>query len=413
MQASVFAGFAFSFFEKASRFEGYEARAYQTPEALRIMFVMSATCAMALNISAMFFANCLALFAPGLALRGDGSEAMDRAVDGLALEYRILFLVYFLGIVSLFGLVIIYSLMQADWVLSTCVVAVLFYLLNHTMNAFRRLYKKFRLPPSVAQSGAFNRDDGGRMVDPLVQAAQVAALSRHAQWLERLSQRKRWSDWPLRQYLYTRLFFDDFVGVSAEMFELRYSSYAKNSADDGITRVVLRSIESRTGDPERTVDYASHDTLRRGNGAPRGGAVELASVSLDGAAGGGAVPRKQPSCRFGRAAVEGSGSDVGCGGLLDGGADISSLSHVPFAWHPTAQLAPLGEVDGPTRRAASAGCPGSSAVNHVGAAGFSSPSGRVRNPLPRADDDETGEGKKPWDVGGRLVEWGESWLQRL
>jgi len=431
-QASVFAGFAFSFFEVAARFEGYDvvreirannltglaedtaaARAYQTPESLRVLFVLSATCAMALNVSAMFFANCLALFGPGLALRGDGSEAMDRAVDGLALEYRVVFLVFFLGIVSFFGVAVLYSLMQADWVLSTCVVAVLVYLLRHTMHAFKRLYKKFRLPPALAQSGAFNRHDGGRVVDPLVQAAQIAALSRHAQWLERLSQRKRWLDWPLRQYLYMRLFFDDFVGVSAEIFEMRYSSYVKDSAaDDGITRVVLRSIESRAGEPERAVDYAR----RAHSGGPP--SVELANVEL-----GAAVLRKQPWGRFGRAAAAGNGGE-GRAGLLGDVADSSSLSHARPPGPPTAELAPPDEFlpphgiceagAGPARGAA-AGTPGSSA-EHAGAAGFEPESGRAPNLSlsSRASGDGAGVGGvKRWDVGGWLVERGESWLQRL
>jgi len=292
-QASVFAGFAYVLtFSYGVRFEGREvvaqlddapsqppaapsqpyappspppppgflAEASATPEALRVLFVLCATAAMTLNLGAMFFANCLALFGPGLALRGDGIEAMDRAVDGLALEYRLVFLAFFLGTLSFWAIAFIYSLMQGDLILSVSLICVLVYLLRHTLRAFTRLYKRFRLPPALAHSGNFNAQDGSRMVDPLVHEAQVAALSRHAQWLEKLAQRKRCLDWPLRQYLYLRLFFDDFVGVSAEVFELRYRGHATapRGAGDAMTSKVLQAIELNRCSESTAVDYSPH-----------------------------------------------------------------------------------------------------------------------------------------------------------
>lgn len=449
-QASVFAGFAFSFFEVAARFEGYAVvegvregnstvdtvveRARQTPEALRVLFVLSATCAMSLNVSAMFFANCLALLGPGLALRGDGSGAMDRAVDGLALEYRVVFLIFFCGIVAFFAVAMLYSLMQADWVLSACVVLVLVYLLRHSALAFKRLYKKFRLPPALAQSGAFNPHNGSRMMDPVVQAAQVAALSRHAQWLERLCQRKRWAEWPLRQYLYIRLFFDDFVGVSAEVFELRYAACASGTADEGkLARAVLRAIEEQRGHAPSPSNSSRHACHERHGGMGQGrkfadkGRDELAAVSMDSArraeaAADGPAGRRRPWGVPGR----GFSKSDGGRGLLSaaalpsdaiGGraACVAEDSAMAREWsphdarhsHPAAPGA-----DSLLRSGAQVGCEqGPSAA--AGPAGFASPYGRVDHLSPTAPDRVLAGGRKRWDLGGWLVDTGETWLQRL
>jgi hypothetical protein len=455
-QASVFAGFAFSFFEVAARFEGYAVieevrhsnitkdtlfeRANKTPEALRVLFVLSATCAMALNVSAMFFANCLALLGPGLALRGDGSAAMDRAVDGLALEYRVVFLVFFCGIVSFFVVALMYSLMQADWVLSACVVLVLVYLLRHSALSFKRLYKKFRLPPALAQSGAFNPVDGSLMMDPVVQAAQVAALSRHAQWLERLSQRKRVAEWPIRQYLYVRLFFDDFVGVSSEVFELRYAAYASGTPDeDGIARVILRAIEEQrahAAEPVHTTRNGSrHNGHQRASGSRAstvGDTDELAAVSMDPArrveaAADGPTRRRRPWDALRRVASHGGGD--GGRGLLSAGALPSDAmggspasacaarsSAMSIEWSPhnarPSPHAPRGADPLRRLRAPGGGDPGPSAP--VGRAGFASPYGRVDALSPTASDDRPpAGGRKRWDLGGWLVDTGETWLQRL
>jgi len=308
------------------------------------------------------------------------------------------------------------------------------------MLAFKRLYKKFRLPPALAQSGAFNREDGSRMVDPLVQAAQVAALSRHAQCLESLSQRKRWADWPLRQYLYMRLFFDDFVGVSTEIFELRYTEHAKaedahaSIDDDGVTRVVLRSIEERVDPlPSRptpsgeAADIGTHESFGRAGhvlhtarcehmplGATRRAHAEIYAPGT----------RRRP-WTFGSFARH-NGREDGRGllsaavissdsGIHNGQMSLSmspgrtpsaemthSIEHAtPLALRPAN---PSGEMDVATGQAS------------LGPAwnGFSSPSGRVRDVSPTSSEGKgTASGRKRWDVGGWLVERGEMFLQRL
>ena len=89
--------------------------------------------------------------------------------------------------------------------------ATFLFFLRSTFNACKRIYKKFRLPPEMTVSGAFDPDGRTR-----------AHVTPEAAELDRLCERKRWWQWPRRQYLYFAVFMNEFVGISHAMFEERY-----------------------------------------------------------------------------------------------------------------------------------------------------------------------------------------------
>ena len=89
--------------------------------------------------------------------------------------------------------------------------ATFLFFLRSTFNACKRIYKKFRLPPEMTVSGAFDPDGRTR-----------ARVTPEAAELDRLCERKRWWQWPRRQYLYFAVFMNEFVGISHAMFEERY-----------------------------------------------------------------------------------------------------------------------------------------------------------------------------------------------
>ena len=74
-------------------------------------------------------------------------------------------------------------------VLSLIVVGLLLLFLRWTLGACKRIYKKFRLPPECAVSGAFDPDGTWR------RGASPETLE-----LEQLSENKVWYQWPRRQY---------------------------------------------------------------------------------------------------------------------------------------------------------------------------------------------------------------------
>lgn len=422
-QATVFAGFAFAFFtnvatgvekvasieERASKQIGTHSHrraemiSSDTPELLRVLFVLCCLTTMTLNISAMFFANCLALFGPGLALRGEGAHAMDRAVDGLALEYRVVILIFFSGLFSLFVVSILYSLMLNHWAAVVTTSLTLVYLLSHALRAFKRLYKRFRISPAYAQSSAFNAD-GSRALDCVVQAAQVAALSRHAQWLERLSRPKRLHSWPLRQYLYVRLFFDDFIGVSNEVFEMRYTRARDEVAADGVADVVLERIASLRQGAERSVDLspAVHRAFSvEGSDSPSEGDSPPGAHTATGAL------RLQPWSRLGRGAGSVAGDGRGLLGRSVQSETYGSSSGGACRVRRQSSLAPLEEhlPPGDLRPAGGAG----TSAEHAADCGYASHSGQ------ESCDGTCAVSSKPpgWDVGGWIVQQGEAWLQKI
>ena len=89
-QAGVMSGFAYATVTSATGMAHHG-------DWQAVLFLLVTTIAMDLNIFALGAATWCSMLGPGLALRGpDG--AMDKAVEGLALEYRNIFLAFAFGI---------------------------------------------------------------------------------------------------------------------------------------------------------------------------------------------------------------------------------------------------------------------------------------------------------------------------
>mmetsp|Transcript_14314 Transcript_14314/g.28785 ORF Transcript_14314/g.28785 Transcript_14314/m.28785 type:complete len:294 (-) Transcript_14314:220-1101(-) len=175
---------------------------------------------MMLNFAAAFGATVISMLGPGLALRGQDG-AMDQAVEGLALEYRTVFLLFMGGVFSYYMCFSIFLAVDydssygvEDLLLHLGLVACLVYFVRSTLSTTKRIYKKFRLPPEMAVAGSF--DENGM--------PQRSLISPEAIELERLCVDKKWHQWPRRQYLYVNVFMDEFLGISAKVFAERYKS---------------------------------------------------------------------------------------------------------------------------------------------------------------------------------------------
>jgi hypothetical protein len=217
--AGLFAGFALQGTCISSYSGASDASYSDASEGMRTAYLVMTTIAMDLNVAALFAATSCAALGPGLALRGpDGS--MDRAVEGLALEFRIIFLTFCLGVLALYISTAIYVVITMDWLVMALLLLVIALSMRYTSNACGRIYKKFRLPAGMAVGGNFH-DDGS------IGIPDSTAMCRHAALLDQLSRDRRINEWPRRQWLSLLLVFDDFVGVSAEIYEERYQAVAK------------------------------------------------------------------------------------------------------------------------------------------------------------------------------------------
>ena len=109
--AALLAGFAYAGLSSTSDFSE------DTTEFSKGVFLTVTVCAMSLNIASMAAATWCSMLGPGLALRGpDGS--MDRAVEGLALEYRVIFLLFAAGLLCFFFSALLLVIDEFEWVLS-------------------------------------------------------------------------------------------------------------------------------------------------------------------------------------------------------------------------------------------------------------------------------------------------------
>jgi len=163
---------------------------------------------------------------------------MERAVEGLALEYRFIFVIFFIGLMFFYISACLYCVIVLNWLLSTLLTVMLFIFVRYTFRACKRIYKKFRLPSQLAVAGSFNADG-------TVGASLAPTMSSAERRLSTLSVKKRVHHWPLRQYLYLRIFLDEFVGVSAEVYERRYRTVAEKGDrwyNHSIT-AILRHLE--------------------------------------------------------------------------------------------------------------------------------------------------------------------------
>jgi len=230
--AGVFAGFAL---------QGACLSSYFFPpdssEGMRMLYLVTTTIAMDLNVAALFAATSCAALGPGLALRGpDGS--MERAVEALALEYRLTFLTFCLGISALYISAAIFIIVLMNWLVMTVLLVIILISMRYTLFVCARIYKKFRLPADLAVGGNFH-DDGS------IGTSVSRAMGRRAERLEQLSQRAWLSEWPRRQWLELHILFDDFIGISADVYEKRYQSVAQRPDRwyHGTVTSILRHLE--------------------------------------------------------------------------------------------------------------------------------------------------------------------------
>jgi hypothetical protein len=230
--AGVFAGFAL---------QGACLSSYFFPpdssEGMRMAYLVTTTIAMDLNVAALFAATSCAALGPGLALRGPNGS-MDRAVEGLALEYRLTFLAFFLGVFALYASAAIYVVILMDRLVMALLLLIIALSVRYTISACGRIYTKFRLPAGMAVGGNFHADGS-------IGASGSQAMCRRAARLDELSRRMRLSEWPRRQWLWLLLLFDDFIGVSAEVYEERYQALVDRPDRwyDGTIVSILRFLE--------------------------------------------------------------------------------------------------------------------------------------------------------------------------
>ena len=168
----------------------------------RYVYEILAFLGMFANMASMFGATACSMLGPGLALRGSDG-AMDQAVEGLALEYRTIFMLFFAGVVSFYMcfsvfLILDYEEGSLDGFLHVCLVICFLVFLRSTVRACKRIYKKFRLPPEHAVAGSFDPDGLHRNT-----------VSWEHKELDRLRLHKRWYQWPYRQYLYANVFMNE------------------------------------------------------------------------------------------------------------------------------------------------------------------------------------------------------------
>jgi len=129
-----------------------------------------------------------------------------------------------------------------NWLLSSALTLVLALYVRYTFRACKRIYKKFRLPAKMVVAGSFDPDGSiGSSVAPSMSATE--------QKLHNLSANKRFYYWPYRQYLYVRLFLDEFVGVSTDVYEQRFQTVAQQDGgrwyNTSISNI-LRNLELPT-----------------------------------------------------------------------------------------------------------------------------------------------------------------------
>ena len=141
---------------------------------------------------------------------------MDQAVEGLALEYRTALLIFFTGLLFFYLSATFFVFMEDFEAFEGILLLVLLiYFAYETAKACKRIYKKFRLTAEMAVAGSFGAD-GTPFMKP--------AKSADAIELEWLCANKRLRQWPRRQMLYLRVFWDEFLGISSSVQQSRYES---------------------------------------------------------------------------------------------------------------------------------------------------------------------------------------------
>jgi len=122
------------------------------------LYLVVTTLIMGLELLTVVNATLCAILGPGLALRGpDGS--MHNAVQGMMTHYRFTLACFTLGLVCFMLSALLYSWMQFDWTLALPMTLLIVYFLFILQRYYIRIYRRFRLPPESAVTGAFNMNN--------------------------------------------------------------------------------------------------------------------------------------------------------------------------------------------------------------------------------------------------------------
>ena len=279
-QAGVMSGFAYATVTSATGMAHHG-------DWQAVLFLLVTTIAMDLNIFALGAATWCGMLGPGLALRGpDG--AMDKAVEGLALEYRNIFLAFALGITFFLFSAVVFVFEETgeggsfDWLQSVLMFLIFFVTIRAAVKSCKRIYKKFRIRAEHAVSGNFHFN--------------APRQTREQAELARLSARKRWWQWPRRQYLHWRVFYDEFLGISSSVYTQRYltaGATGERAYDFSISAIIRQlelpnTFEARGGDGRRL--SGGRARVSSGDGASSSAAAAASSSSMGALQGDGFAP---------------------------------------------------------------------------------------------------------------------------
>ena len=90
-----------------------------TPYLIKLAYLMTVVSGLCLELIALLCTMLLAIYGPGLALRGSAAGSMHTAVDGLSVEVRAAYDCFVLGIASLITSLAVYSwMMRMHWALA-------------------------------------------------------------------------------------------------------------------------------------------------------------------------------------------------------------------------------------------------------------------------------------------------------
>ena len=132
----------------------------------------------------------------------------------------------------------LFVFLMFDWLLSSLLGTLILFYISQMLRACKRIYKRFRLPIHTAVAGSFDAD--GSLGSGL-REAQSSDSTR----LEAMRRNKKWHEWPRRQYLYLRVFLEEFIGISSVVYEQRYRKQAakgERAYNVSITNI-LRNLE--------------------------------------------------------------------------------------------------------------------------------------------------------------------------
>lgn len=241
-QAALLSGFAYG------GISGVHVPA-DRPDALKAVYLVCLVCAMGFTFTAMINSALASMLGPGYALRGpEGSY--HHAVEGLMLEYKLVFINLVLGMAAFYLAAFLYVWLSFDWSLSLPLFLFMGLLAVWTFRDAVRVMGQFRLSTGLAVSGRFNSDGS---ITPYTRGTPAAL---ELQALERGV--VNWRQWLRRRYLRVSVELDDFLGTNDAFAAARAAERTarSDSPTRNVTRSMLLSLErnGRSDDPQFASD---------------------------------------------------------------------------------------------------------------------------------------------------------------